>query len=99
LTFLTEFTSSVAVAATFVPIVGGIADGLGFELAPLVVSAGYACLMAFALPVGTPPNAVIFASGEVKTKDLIRVGIPMNIVGIVLLVILASTLIPMVVGA
>lgn len=99
LTFLTEFTSSVAVAATFVPIVGGVAEGLGFQIAPLVVSAGFACLMAFALPVGTPPNAVVFASGEVNTKDLIRVGVPMNIIGIATLLILATTVIPVVVGA
>ncbi|MGC2942699.1 SLC13 family permease [Brevibacterium sp. FAM 24638] len=99
LTFLTEFTSSVAVAATFIPIVGGVAEGLGFQIAPLVVSAGYACLMAFALPVGTPPNAVVFASGEINTKDLIRAGIPMNVAGIVALLVLASTLIPLIVGA
>ncbi|HIW91695.1 MAG TPA: SLC13 family permease [Candidatus Corynebacterium avicola] len=96
LTFLTEFTSSTAVAATFIPIIGSIATGLGFEIAPLVVAAGYACLLAFALPVGTPPNAVIFASGEVKVKDLMKSGLPMNLVGIAVLMILSVTLIPMV---
>ena len=95
ITFLTEFTSSTAVAATFVPIVGSIAGALGFDLAPLVIATGYACLLAFMLPVGTPPNAVIFASGEVKVKDLVKAGLPMNIAGVVVLITMSLTLIPM----
>jgi len=98
LAVLTEFTSSVATAAAFIPVVGGIAASLGFQPAQLVVAAGFACLSAYALPVGTPPNAVVFASGEVSTRNLLKAGVWMNLVSVAAVTALMLTLIPAVLG-
>lgn len=99
LLFLTEFTSSTATAAAFVPVVGGIAVGLGQDPIVFAVAAGLACLCAFMLPVGTPPNAIAFASGSITIPQMIRTGIWMNIVGLVLVALTVLTVLPAVLGA
>ena len=93
---LTEFTSSLATTAAFVPVVGGIAGGLGADPVILVMAAGLACLCAFMLPVGTPPNAVAFASGAVTMQQMVKTGIWMNIIGLIVVVTVALTLVPLV---
>lgn len=69
---LTEFTSNTASAALLVPIFISIASVLGmspFGFA-LIIALGASC--AFMLPVGTPPNAIVFGTGMVKQKDMLR---------------------------
>jgi sodium-dependent dicarboxylate transporter 2/3/5 len=83
--FLTEITSNTATAATLIPILGGIAPGLGLEPLMLVVPAAIAASCAFMLPVATPPNAVIFGSGWVTIGQMMRVGIWLNLLGIMLI--------------
>lgn len=96
---LTEFTSSTATASAFVPVVGGIAVGLGQDPIVFAVAAGLACLCAFMLPVGTPPNAIAFASGSVNIPQMVRTGIWMNLVGLVLVAVTVLTVLPAVIGA
>jgi sodium-dependent dicarboxylate transporter 2/3/5 len=83
--FLTELTSNTATAATFVPILGGIAPGLGVHPYLLIVPAALAASWAFMLPVATPPNAIVFGSGHVSVADMRRAGVRLNIAGIVIL--------------
>lgn len=83
LLFLTEFTSSLATAAAFVPVVGSIAVGLGYDPVLLAAGAAMACLCAFMLPVGTPPNAVAFSTGAVSIVNMAKTGIWMNLVSII----------------
>jgi sodium-dependent dicarboxylate transporter 2/3/5 len=82
--FLTELTSNTATTATFVPILAGLAPGLGLEPLPLIVAAAISASCAFMLPVATPPNAIVFGSGLISIPDMSRAGIWLNIVGIVL---------------
>ena len=83
--FLTEVTSNTATAATFVPILGGVALGIGADAMILVIPAAFAATCAFMLPVGTPPNAIVFGSGAVTIGQMARGGFLLNIVGIVLI--------------
>ena len=87
--FLTELTSNTATAATFVPILAGIAPGLGVHPFLLTVPAAFAASWAFMLPVATPPNAIVFASGHVAIGDMRRDGLWLNVIGIGLLTSLA----------
>ena len=83
--FLTEVTSNTATAAAFLPLLGPVA--VSMELSPLylVVPAALAASFAFMLPVATPPNAIVFASGKLQIKDMVRAGLVLNLVGIVVI--------------
>jgi sodium-dependent dicarboxylate transporter 2/3/5 len=83
--FLTELTSNTATAATFIPILAGIAPGLGLSPFVLIVPAAIAASCAFMLPVATPPNAVVFGSGLVSIPQMCRAGLSLNLIGIALI--------------
>jgi solute carrier family 13 (sodium-dependent dicarboxylate transporter), member 2/3/5 len=83
--FLTEITSNTATAATFIPILGGVAIGIGVDPMTLLIPAALAATCAFMLPVGTPPNAIVFATGQVKITEMVRGGVLLNIVGVLLI--------------
>lgn len=83
--FLTEVTSNTATAATFIPILGGVAMGLGIDPMQLLIPAAFAASCAFMLPVGTPPNAIVFGTGAVTIGQMARGGFVLNLVGIVLI--------------
>lgn len=74
--FLTELTSNTATAAAFLPIMGGVATGIGItadnpmNVLLLVVPVALAATFAFMLPVATPPNAVAYGSGYIKMGDM-----------------------------
>jgi sodium-dependent dicarboxylate transporter 2/3/5 len=82
---LTELTSNTATAATFLPVLGGVAVGLGLDPLLLLVPAAIAATCSFMLPVGTPPNAIIFGTGRVTMGQMIKAGIWLNLVGVVLI--------------
>jgi sodium-dependent dicarboxylate transporter 2/3/5 len=92
LLFASEVASNTALTAMAVPIVGPIAIGLGLPPESLVIPAVFAASWAFALPVGTPPNALVFASGRVSTQDMMRAGIVLDILAIVVIVVMARVL-------
>jgi len=91
--FLTELTSNTATAATLLPILAGLAPGLGIDPLALVVPAAVAASCAFMLPVATPPNAVVFGSGFIAIAEMARVGIWLNLVGVVLITALTYALV------
>ena len=96
--FLTELTSNVATAATFLPVVGAIALQMGIDPLILCVPVTLAASCAFMLPVATPPNAIVFASGVLRISDMVRAGFVMNIVSLILLTAVAVWLVPLVLG-
>lgn len=71
----TEFTSNTASAALLVPVFAAIADSLGMPKETLVIIIGIGASCAFIMPVATPPNALVFGTGEIKQKDLRRSGL------------------------
>jgi len=93
--FLTEVTSNVATATMAMPIMAGAASGLGIAPLQLMATAALAVSMAFMLPVATPPNAIVFASGYVSVPQMARVGIWFNLISGLLVTIAASALVPL----
>jgi sodium-dependent dicarboxylate transporter 2/3/5 len=83
--FLTEITSNTATAATFIPVLGGVAIGIGADPLTLLIPAALAASCAFMLPVGTPPNAIVFSTGAVTIAQMARGGVLLNLVGILLI--------------
>lgn len=96
--FLTEITSNTATAATFIPILGGVAIGIGVDPMTLLIPAALAATCAFMLPVGTPPNAIVFASGQVKIIEMVRGGLVLNIVGAILITLFTVLIGPWALG-
>ncbi len=77
--FFSEVTSNSATAAAVLPVMGALAVSLGYDPTVLVIPATLAATTAFMLPVGTPPNAIVFSSGKVRQIDMIRTGFWLNI--------------------
>lgn len=96
--FLTELTSNTATAATFLPIGGALAMVVGGD--PLIMSLTVAMSagVAFMMPVGTPPNAIVYSSGRVTLHEMMSTGIWTNIAAIIVVTIAAITLAPHVFG-
>jgi solute carrier family 13 (sodium-dependent dicarboxylate transporter), member 2/3/5 len=90
--FLTELTSNTATTATFLPVVASVAIGMGQDPLLLVLPAVMAASCAFMLPVGTPPNAIVFASGLVPLPRMARVGILVNLLFVMLIPVVVLTL-------
>lgn len=91
--FLTEFTSNTASAATFIPIMGGVATGIGLtgdgliNVLILVIPTALAATCAFMLPVATPPNAIAYGSGYVEAGVMLKGGIWLNVIAVFLITI------------
>jgi sodium-dependent dicarboxylate transporter 2/3/5 len=86
---LTEFTSNTATAAAFIPLLAALALSLGENPLLLTVPAALASSMAFMLPVATPPNALVFASGHVTIPQMARQGLWLNLLSVVVISTLA----------
>jgi sodium-dependent dicarboxylate transporter 2/3/5 len=95
---LTEVTSNTATAATFIPVLGGVAVGIGADPTTLLIPAALAATCAFMLPVGTPPNAIVFGSGAVKITEMARGGVVLNVVGIMLITLFTVAIGPWALG-
>ncbi|MCI7352351.1 MAG: DASS family sodium-coupled anion symporter [[Actinobacillus] rossii] len=78
--FLTEFTSNTASAALLVPIFITIAQTLGMPEIGLALIIGLGASCAFMLPVATPPNAIVFGTGAIKQRDMIKAGVVLNLI-------------------
>ena len=95
---LTELTSNTATAAAFLPVLGSMALGLGQDPLLLLAPAALAASCAFMLPVATPPNAIIYGSGEVTIPQMVRAGIWLNVLFTLLVTLAAFTLLPLAFG-
>ncbi|MCK0191607.1 DASS family sodium-coupled anion symporter [Arenibacter sp. F20364] len=93
--FMTELMSNVALVAVLAPVVAGIAIGLGVPVLYLLIPVTMASSCAFMLPMATPPNAIVFASGYIKVYQMARVGIVLNLISVVLLILLFQLVVPL----
>ncbi|UCG60402.1 MAG: SLC13/DASS family transporter [Candidatus Zixiibacteriota bacterium] len=85
LTFLTELTSNTATTEMILPLLGSLATAIEANPLLLMIPATLSASCAFMLPVATPPNAIVFGTGEVTMADMMKAGIIMNIVGVILI--------------
>lgn len=95
---LTEFTSNTATAATFLPLVGAMAIGLGYDQMIFAVPVALAATSAFMMPVATPPNAIAYGSGYVSMNNMIKAGAWLNIIALIVISIASLTLLQWVFG-
>ncbi|MBI4501246.1 MAG: SLC13/DASS family transporter [Gemmatimonadetes bacterium] len=84
--FLTELTSNTAIAATFLPVAGSLAVGIGADPMLFAVPTALAASCAFMMPVATPPNALVYGTGRVTILQMARAGLILNFVMVVLIV-------------
>ncbi|MEZ5405005.1 MAG: SLC13 family permease [Verrucomicrobiia bacterium] len=82
---LSELASNTATVAVLLPIVSSFAVGLGANPLPFMIAIALAASCAFMMPVGTPPNAIIFGSGWVRVKHMARAGFWLNLVALTLI--------------
>lgn len=94
--FLSEVMSNVAQVIVMAPVISSLAISLHID--PLILgipmTLGASC--ASMLPMGTPPNAIVFASGHIKMKDMIKTGFVLNWICIILITVFCYYLQPMI---
>ena len=90
--FLTEFTSNTATAALLMPTFITVARTLQLPDIALasIIACGASC--AFMLPIATPPNAIVYATGKIRLGEMVRVGLLLNIACILIIGLLAHGL-------
>jgi len=91
-TFLSEFTSNVATANALLPIVAGLAVALELDPRLLMLPATLAASCGFMLPIGTPPNAIVFGTGRIRITQMAGYGFLLDIIGVALIVAATFTL-------
>jgi len=94
--FMTELMSNVALVTILIPLVVGISIGLDVPILYMVVPVTLAASCAFMLPMATPPNAIVFASGHVKVHEMARIGIVLNVISVLLLMVVAYYIVPLI---
>jgi solute carrier family 13 (sodium-dependent dicarboxylate transporter), member 2/3/5 len=97
--FLTEFTSNTATAAAFLPVAAALAAGIGVNPMLLLVPTAVAASCAFMMPIATPPNAIVYGSGHVTQRQMMRAGVWLNLIMIGVITAVALTLVPRVLPA
>ena len=94
--FMTELMSNVALTAVLAPVVAGIAIGLEIPILHLLIPVTIASSCAFMLPMATPPNEIVFASGFIKVHQMARAGIILNLISVALLILLFQFIMPLI---
>jgi solute carrier family 13 (sodium-dependent dicarboxylate transporter), member 2/3/5 len=84
-TVLSEFTSNVATANALLPMIAGLAVALGMDPRVLMIPATVAASCGFMLPIGTPPNAIVFGSGRIRLQQMAGFGLVLDVVSVLVL--------------
>jgi sodium-dependent dicarboxylate transporter 2/3/5 len=92
LTFMTELTSNTATTELLLPLLASVASATNVHPLLLMIPATLSASCAFMMPVATPPNAIVFGSGRVRIGDMVKIGIVLNLIGIVVITLLFLTL-------
>ncbi len=96
--FLGELASNTAMAALFLPIAGAAAAGLSVPPLTLLLPVALAASLGFMLPVATPPNAIVYGSGAVTARQMMRAGATLDVISIGIVFALAVTLGPLMIA-
>jgi sodium-dependent dicarboxylate transporter 2/3/5 len=92
--FISEVMSNIAQVIVFAPVVCSLAVTVGMNPLQLGIAMTLASSCASMMPMGTPPNAIAFASGHIKIKEMMRAGFVMNIVAIILITLFCQFVLP-----
>lgn len=96
--FLTEFTSNTATATMILPVLAGLAIALDVHPLALMIPAAMAANCAFMLPVGTPPNAIVFGTNKVSIAEMVKTGVWLNVIASVIIIVVVYLWVPVVYG-
>ena len=96
--YLGELASNTAMAAIFLPIAAESAVALDTEPLSLLVPVALAASLGFMLPVATPPNAIVYGSGAVRSSDMLKAGAALDVISIAIIFVLSMVLLPLVFG-
>lgn len=93
--FISEVMSNIAQVIVFSPVIAGIADAMGVNplILGLPMALGASC--ASMMPMGTPPNAIVFASGHIRLNQMLKTGFVMNVVAVILITLFCWLLVPL----
>ena len=91
---LTALTSNTVTTEMLLPVMASLSIAVGLHPLYLMVTTTLACSFDFMLPVGTPPNAIVFGSGRLRVVDMVKAGFLLNIAGVLLLTLFIFTLGP-----
>lgn len=97
--FISEVMSNVAQVIVFAPVLAGMAEALHIDPLQVGMAMTLGASCAAMLPMGTPPNAIVFASGRLKLKQMTSTGFVMNIISAVLITLFCWYLLPVFVKA
>lgn len=97
--FLSELMSNTALVAMMIPILSPISESLGIHPYLLMIPATIASSFAFMMPIGTPPNAIVYASGHVRMPQMLKAGFVLNILGAFWIALVAPVLIKQIYGS
>lgn len=92
--FISEVMSNVAQVIIFAPVVSSLATAVGMDPLMLGIPMTLAASCASMLPMGTPPNAIVFSSGHIKLKHMLKAGFVMNIISIILITVFCWFFLP-----
>ena len=96
--FISEVMSNIAQVIVFSPVIGGIADAIGVHPLELGIPMTLAASCASMMPMGTPPNAIVFASGHIRLHEMVKTGFVMNIIAVILISLFSYFVVPLVVS-
>ncbi|MGJ5713328.1 SLC13 family permease [Staphylococcus auricularis] len=96
--FLTEITSNTATATMILPILATLSVAVNVHPLLLMVPAAMAANCAYMLPVGTPPNAIVFGTGKLEIKEMAKVGFWVNMISVIIIVVVVYYFMPIVLG-
>ena len=96
--FLSELTSNTAQVATMVPVLAAMSPVLGMNPYVLILACTLGASSAYMMPVGTPPNAIVFGTGLVRLPQMMKAGFWLNLAGILVITALASLFIAPLLG-
>lgn len=92
--FLSEVMSNVAQVIVFAPVLAALADALHLDPLLLGLPMTLAASAASMLPMGTPPNAIVFSSGHIKMKDMLKAGLALNLISIIVITVFCIYILP-----
>ena len=95
---LSELASNIATASMMMPVLAALALSIGTQPFGLCMSATLAASIGFGLPIATAPNAIVYASGHISTRDMARAGFLLDAIAVLVLLLFIYLLLPLIWG-
>ncbi len=91
---LTEFASNTSISAMTLPLAYSFAQGIGMDALALAAVVAISASGAFMLPVATPPNMLVYSFKLITLKDMLKIGVIMNIIALILNILITYNFAP-----